>query len=43
MVTEGDLADDDEYNEIKEDIEEECSKYGPVITAVIPRRGQPGS
>lgn len=37
MVTPDDLRDDEEYQEILEDIEEECSKYGRVRSIQIPR------
>lgn len=37
MVTSDELLNDDEYLEIKEDIEEECAKYGPIIETKIPR------
>jgi len=37
MVTENDLLDTQEYNEIFEDIREESGKFGPVLDVVIPR------
>eukprot|EP01083_Nonionella_stella_P296790 1008138_1 len=37
MVTNEDLKDDQEYQEIVEDIREECSKYGNVKSITIPR------
>ncbi|KAF2847665.1 hypothetical protein T440DRAFT_470944 [Plenodomus tracheiphilus IPT5] len=37
MVTSDELINDEEYEEIKEDIEEECGKYGPIIETKIPR------
>ncbi|KAG8682947.1 hypothetical protein FRC09_016415 [Ceratobasidium sp. 395] len=37
MVAPEDLTDDSEYEEIVEDIRDECSKFGPVRTLVIPR------
>ncbi|KAJ4990204.1 U2 snRNP auxilliary factor [Stagonosporopsis vannaccii] len=37
MVTSDELINDDEYEEIKEDIEEECGKYGPIVEVKIPR------
>jgi len=33
------LADDGEYTEICEDIQEECAKNGPVVKMVVPRTG----
>lgn len=37
MVTSDELINDEEYEEIKEDVEEECAKYGPIIETKIPR------
>ncbi|KAI6225385.1 Splicing factor U2AF subunit [Aphelenchoides fujianensis] len=37
MITEDDLRDDEEFEDIKEDIKTECSKYGTVISLEIPR------
>ncbi|KAJ4342784.1 hypothetical protein N0V95_006878 [Ascochyta clinopodiicola] len=37
MVTSDELINDEEYDEIKEDIEEECGKYGPIVEVKIPR------
>ncbi|MFH4979565.1 hypothetical protein AB6A40_006274 [Gnathostoma spinigerum] len=37
MVTENELKDDEEYEDIMEDIKEECSKYGIVKSLEIPR------
>merc|ERR1712142_931185 len=37
MVTEEELRDDEEYEEILEDIRDECSKYGNVRSMEIPR------
>jgi splicing factor U2AF subunit len=37
MVTEQELRDDGEYVEIKEDVTEECSKFGQVVSIEIPR------
>uniref|UniRef100_A0A0N4ZXE1 Splicing factor U2AF subunit n=1 Tax=Parastrongyloides trichosuri TaxID=131310 RepID=A0A0N4ZXE1_PARTI len=37
MVTEEDLKNDEEYEDICEDIREECSKYGEVRSIEIPR------
>lgn len=37
MVTPDELLNDDEYDEIKEDIHEECSKYGTILEVKIPR------
>lgn len=39
MVTQDELLDDQEYNDIKEDVHDECSKYGQVEAVVIPRPG----
>jgi len=37
MVMIDDLNDDDEYEEIMEDVKEECSKFGTVLSVQIPR------
>lgn len=37
MVSPEELLDDDEYEEIVEDVREECSKYGQVKSIEIPR------
>ena len=37
MVSHEDLADDNEYEDIKEDIRLECTEHGPVNKVFIPR------
>jgi len=37
MVTAEELIDNDDYEEICEDVQEECSKYGPVLDMKVPR------
>ncbi len=37
MVTTDDLADDQEYEDIREDVKEECSIFGPIEDLRIPR------
>ncbi|KAI1936578.1 hypothetical protein LOZ66_004554 [Ophidiomyces ophidiicola] len=37
MVTAEELMDNDDYEEICDDVHEECSKYGPVLELKIPR------
>lgn len=37
MVTPAELNDDKEYFDIKEDVSQECSDYGRVLSVVIPR------
>lgn len=37
MVTNDELKDEEEYEDICEDIKEECSKYGVVRSLEIPR------
>lgn len=37
MVTEDELLDDEEYDEIVDDVKEECNKYGSVKSIEIPR------
>jgi hypothetical protein len=38
MVTDEDLQTDEDYNGLKEEVEEEVSKYGKLISIQIPRR-----
>ena len=38
MVTADELQDDSEYNDICDDVREECSQYGTVKKVIIPRR-----
>eukprot|EP00529_Nitzschia_sp_RCC80_P010803 CAMPEP_0113452238 /NCGR_PEP_ID=MMETSP0014_2-20120614/6745_1 /TAXON_ID=2857 /ORGANISM="Nitzschia sp." /LENGTH=624 /DNA_ID=CAMNT_0000343607 /DNA_START=48 /DNA_END=1922 /DNA_ORIENTATION=+ /assembly_acc=CAM_ASM_000159 len=42
MVTDADLATDEEYNGLKEEVEEEVRKYGKLISMVIPRPNDAG-
>ncbi|KAH9145486.1 hypothetical protein AeRB84_010617 [Aphanomyces euteiches] len=37
MVQASELEDDDEFADLKEDIEEECNKFGKVVALEIPR------
>jgi splicing factor U2AF subunit len=37
MTTKEDLTDDELYLELKEDVSEECNRYGTVVSIVIPR------
>ncbi|KAF2109345.1 hypothetical protein BDV96DRAFT_585411 [Lophiotrema nucula] len=37
MVTPDELLDQDTYEDIKEDVEEECSKFGKIVEVKIPR------
>ena len=39
MVTEDDLKDDEEYEDIKLDVEDECNTTGRVVSLEIPRSG----
>ena len=47
MTMPEDLADDEAYGELQEDVLEECSKYGQIVSIEIPRPvqagGDPGS
>ncbi|CAJ0625837.1 11581_t:CDS:2 [Entrophospora sp. SA101] len=40
MDTSEELVDDEEYEDIVEDVREECSKFGCIIDMKIPRPGQ---
>lgn len=42
MLTQQDLEDDEEYNDILEDTRDECSSFGSLKNIVIPRSG-PGA
>lgn len=42
LVSEEELKDDEEYEGIKQDIEEECAKSGKVLQLIIPRPGAVG-
>ncbi|KAK3336008.1 hypothetical protein B0T19DRAFT_408204 [Cercophora scortea] len=37
MVTPDELMDNEDYEEIKDDVEEECSKFGKILSLKIPR------
>lgn len=37
MVSIDELNDDEEYNDLKEDVEEECKRFGTVVALEIPR------
>ena len=39
MVTDHELADDEEYEDIVADVREECSRFGVVKSVTIPRSG----
>lgn len=43
MITEEDLANEEEYDEILEDTREECGQFGQLISVHIPRAGEVGS
>jgi len=43
MVSESDIANDEEYNEILDDTKEECSQFGQLLNVIIPRAGEPGA
>ncbi|KAG7129628.1 Splicing factor U2AF 50 kDa subunit like protein [Verticillium longisporum] len=37
MVTADELMDNEDYEEIVEDVQEECAKYGTVLEVKVPR------
>jgi len=37
MISISELAIDEEYKEIQEDVKEECSKFGDILSVKIPR------
>lgn len=43
MLSEQDLANDEEYQDIYEDIQSECSQFGTLTSLIIPKAGQVGA
>lgn len=43
MLTDNDLVNEEEYNDIMEDTKEECGQFGQLISVYIPRAGEPGA
>lgn len=43
MLSDEDLENPDEYNDIMEDTREECAQFGQLISVHIPRAGEPGA
>eukprot|EP00122_Pirum_gemmata_P015585 Pgem_evm1s14572 len=43
MVDQEDLEEDEDYDDLKEDIREECAKYGVIEDLEIPRPAADGS
>ena len=37
MVSEDELKNDEEFADLKEDVEEECKRFGTIIALDIPR------
>lgn len=37
MVSVDELKDNEEFEDLKEDVEEECTRFGKVVSMVIPR------
>lgn len=37
MIDRSELQDDSEHSDIAQDVKEECSTHGPVISVIIPR------
>ena len=42
MVSDADLEDDQSFNELQEDISDECNSHGSVRSIIIPRPSRPG-
>lgn len=42
MIGDGELIIEEEFKEIEEDINEECSKHGKVVKVTIPRPSKDG-
>lgn len=43
LVSMEDLADEEEYEDICEDVREEVERFGPVVNLVVPRAGEGGA
>jgi splicing factor U2AF subunit len=43
MLSDEDLVNDDEYNDILEDTREECGQFGQLISVHIPKAGEAGA
>ena len=43
MLTDEDLANDEEYNDIMEDTKEECGQFGTLASIIIPKKGEVGA
>jgi splicing factor U2AF subunit len=43
MLTDDDLVNEDEYNDIMEDTKEECGQFGQLLSVIIPRAREPGA
>jgi RNA recognition motif-containing protein len=43
MLSDQDLVNEDEYQEIMEDTREECSQFGKLASVIIPKAGQVGA
>jgi len=43
MLTDEDLANEEEYNDILEDTREECSQFGQLLSVIIPKAGEVGA
>jgi hypothetical protein len=43
MLSENDLNDPDEYQDIMDDTKEQCSEFGKLVNVVIPRAGERGA
>ncbi|CAI5465672.1 unnamed protein product [Closterium sp. Yama58-4] len=43
VVSPNELTNDEDYDEIMEDMREECAKYGSLVNVVIPRPPAPGA
>lgn len=43
MLSEQDLVNEDEYQDILEDTREECSQFGKLVSVIIPKAGEIGA
>mmetsp|Transcript_53176 Transcript_53176/g.129120 ORF Transcript_53176/g.129120 Transcript_53176/m.129120 type:complete len:366 (+) Transcript_53176:138-1235(+) len=43
MLSDDDLVNPEEYNDIMEDTREECGQFGSLVSVIIPKAGEPGA
>lgn len=43
MLTDADLVNEEEYNDIMEDTRDECGQFGSLVSVIIPKAGEAGA